>query len=308
MKKNINTGLIAAILMTVVVLIASPAQTKAATIYVESSRDAISVGDTAIITVKINADGSVLNTVDGEITLKSSSSNLSVQEFSLANSSFGLWPRTPSVSADGHTISFVGGVPGGFSIEGATLFSIVVLANKEGTITVSPQNISVFSNDGQGTKLPVQLKDITINVTPKNSANPIQNDWASIVSKDTTPPNDFIIVLGQEKTLFDGKKFAFFSALDNQSGIDHYDVSENGAPMIRSGSTYVLQDQSDNVKLNVIAYDKAGNKKSAAYSGETMSKSISWIPILIVVILIIAIYIAFKVWKKNKKNAPNSVI
>lgn len=301
MKKYINIKyLIIAVLFSII-----PASASAATVYLEASRNSVSVGDTAIVAVKINADGAVLNTVEGEIVLKSTSQNLVVQEFSLANSSFGLWPRTPSLSNDARTITFVGGVPGGFSIEGATLFKMVVEARKEGPMTISPQNISVYVNDGKGTKVPVQTKDITINVVAKKNSVATQNDWAGIVSQDKTPPEDFIIVLGQDPNLFSGKKFAYFSSVDNQSGIDHYDVSENGAPAVRSGSTYVFQDQSENVKLDVTAYDKAGNKKTATLAPE--AAGVPWLPIIIIVILIVIIYFTFKKSKRNKTNVSPTV-
>lgn len=300
MKKYINYKyIVLAVLFSIL-----PASASAATVYLETSRDTVSVGDTAIVAVKINADGAVLNTVEGEIALKSPSLNVIVQEFSLANSSFGLWPRTPSLSNDAKTVSFVGGVPGGFSIEGATLFKMVVEARKEGAMTISPQNISVYLNDGKGTRVPVQLKDLTINVVAKKSNVATQNDWAGIVSQDKTPPEDFLIVLGQDQNLFSGKKFAYFSALDNQSGIDHYDVSENGAPVVRSGSTYVLQDQSENVQLVVTAYDKAGNKKTATLASD---KGIPWLLIVVIIIIIALIVLLYKKWKRNKKNVPTTV-
>lgn len=266
----------------------------------------MAVGDTAVVAVKVNADGAVLNTIDGEVALTASGGNLTVSEFSLANSSFGLWPRTPSLSKDGRTISFVGGVPGGFSIEGATVFKFVVEATKEGTITIAPRNLSVFANDGKGTKLPVTLKNIAITVTAKGDGAPAQNDWSGIVSADVKAPEDFIIVFGQDATLFGGKTFAFFSAVDNQSGIDHYDVSENGAPAVRSGSTYVLQDQSGNAKITVVAYDKAGNKKSASSSVQPATSGI-WIYVLIVVIVIVAAFIFFKKRKSTKNNASQAI-
>jgi len=284
-------------------LLVSVSTVSAATVYIESSRNTIQVGDTAVITVKINADGAVLNTVEGDVVLKPSSLNLAVQEFSLAHSSFGLWPRTPSLASDLHTISFVGGVPGGFSIEGATLYKIVVDAKKAGTVTVSPQNMSVYANDGKGTKLPVQGKDLTISVVAKG-ATAVQNDWQSIVATDKVAPEDFIVVAGQDTTLFEGKKFVYFSALDNQSGIDYYDVSEDGAPAVRSGSTYVLKNQTNSVKLDVVAYDKAGNKKSATYSGAT--GGISWGYIVAIVLLGIIVRYIYKKWKRNKaKNITN---
>lgn len=286
-------------LILVALCIFFPASASAATVYMESSRASLPVGDTAVIAVKINADGGVLNTVDGEIAIKSLATSLAVQEFSLANSSFGLWPRTPSLSTDGKVISFVGGVPGGFSIEGATLFNIVVEAKKEGTITISPQNMSVYANDGAGTKLPVQMKNLVIQVTPKSNTAPARNDWAGIVAQDMEAPEPFIIVLGQDNSLFEGKKFAYFSSVDNQSGIDYYEVSENGGPAVRSGSTYVLQDQSDKVTLDVTAFDKAGNKTTATLTPE--SRPISWSSIIIIVLLGIIARMMYKKWK-HKRN------
>lgn len=297
MKKNNFKYVLLLVSMLIV-----PMGAKAATVYVESSRSTIAVGDTAIVAIKINADGAVLNTVDGEVAIKSTKGNVSVQEFSLANSAFGLWPRTPSLSQEGHLITFVGGVPGGFSIEGATMFKVVVEAKKEGVVTISPQNLSIFSNDGKGTKLPVTMKDLSITVTAKKQGVPAQNDWASVVSQDITPPEKFIIVLGQDKNLFEGKKFAFFSAVDNQSGIDHYDVSENGGAAVKSGSTYVLQNQGDNVKLNVVAYDKAGNKQIGSYEGASNQNNVIWIVIAVLVIL----FIVLKFYKKSKRNKLNA--
>ena len=291
-------------------VIAMPAYARAATIYVEASRNVISVGDTVVITVKVDADAAVLNTVEGDIVLSSSTAGSAVvNEFSLANSAFGLWPRTPSLSQGGTDISFVGGVPGGFSIEGATVFKIIARAETTGTITITPENISVFANDGKGTKVPVQSKDLVITVNPQAPGAESVNDWSTIVSTDTTPPQPFIIVLGQDPSVFSGKKFAFFSAVDNQSGIAYYDVSENGAAPVRSGSTYVLQDQTGNVRLVVTAYDKAGNKRVAVYPAQT-SNSINWTGIVIAVVILVAIYLIYTMIrsksKRNKIDVPKN--
>ena len=301
MKKYINLKY----LVIVVLFGLLPASASAATVYLEASRNTLQVGDTAIVAVKINADGAVLNTVEGEVALKSSPLSIIIQEFSLANSSFGLWPRTPSLSSDVRTVSFVGGVPGGFSIEGATLFKMIVEAKKEGQMIISPQNISVYVNDGKGTKIPVQMKSLTIDVVSKKTSVATQNDWAGIVSQDKTPPEDFLVVLGQDSSLFSGKKFAYFSAVDNQSGIEYYNVSENGAPAVRSGSAYVFQDQGDNVRLDVTAYDKAGNKKTATFT--PADNGISWPLIVIIVVVLIIIYFTFKKSKKNKTNVSTTV-
>lgn len=287
------------IFTTIALLIAlAPLSTNAASIYLETSNNTLTVGDTAVVTVKINAEGAVINTVEGSLSIKSPANNITVQEFSLANSSFGLWPRTPSLSVDGKVISFVGGVPGGFSIEGATIFKVIVEAKKEGDVTLSPTDFLAYANDGKGSKIFPKMNDIVIKVLPKKAGAVIRDDWKTVLSTDTTPPQDYIIVLGQDKTLYGGKIFAFFSALDNESGIDHYEVIEDGAPAVRSGSTYVLKNQSESVKLDVVAFDKSGNKKNAKYPLPA-SSSINW-PVIAVVVLVLA-FIIF-VFKKIRKN------
>jgi len=286
----------------------APANASAATVFLESSRATVAVGDTVIISVKINADGTTINTVDGNVAFTSGGNDVTIREYSLANSAFGLWPRTPSLSKDGLSVSFVGGVPGGFNIEGATMFKIILQATKPGSVTIAPQNIIAYANDGNGTKLPVQLKNVVINITAKKAGTAVNDEWGSLVASDTIPPQDFIVVAGQDKTLFDGKKFVFFSAVDNETGIAYYDVSENGAPAVKTGSTYVLQNQAGDVKLVVTAYDKAGNKKTATYSSVTPStlsmylNGVSWSTVLIVVLVIVIGWLLYVNMKKSKKD------
>ena len=298
MKKYINVKYI----LLAVMLGFVPFSASAATVYLDSSRISISVGDTVVVTAKINAEGVTINTVQGDIVLTSGASDVTTQEFSLANSAFGLWPRTPSLSSDKTDISFVGGVPGGFNIEGATLFSVIYHATKAGTVTITPKNIIAFANDGKGTKLSVTVKNLTINVATAQTGSTLVNDWGSVLAQDTTPPAPFIVVLGQDSSIYNGQKFAFFSAVDNQSGIAYYDVSENGAPVVRSGSTYVLQNQKGDVSLAVTAYDKAGNKRSATYpsSGST---GVSWLTVIISVLVILIVVRVYK--KMNKKMRKN---
>jgi hypothetical protein len=298
------------VIIVVAIIGFKPFSARAATVYLESSRATVSVGDTVIVSAKINAEGVTINTVEGDIAFQSGGTSVAVKEFSLANSAFGLWPRTPSLSQDGQVVSFVGGVPGGFNIEGATLFKIILQAKKEGSVTIAPQNIVVYVNDGKGTKLPVKTTDLVIKVNAKQAGVVANDEWGKIVAQDTTPPQDFIIVLGQDKTIFDNKKFAFFSALDNQSGIAYYEVSENGAPAVHSGSTYILQNQNGDVTLNVTAYDKAGNKKTATYSSRPTTASIlngvNWLSVIITVLVIIIIAIVFKKIRRNKNNVSNT--
>ncbi len=298
MKNKNSIKYILALLITLAFI---PTGARAASVYVESAQKVVSIGDTVVVTVKVNSDKDILNTIEGDISVPLNGSSVYVQEFSLAGSAFGLWPRTPSLSTDGQTISFVGGVPGGFSIQGATLFKMIIEAKKAGVISITPRNIMAYASDGKGTKVPVDVKGLTLEVRPRATGTPVNDEWKAVVSSDLTPPQDFIIVLGQDPTIFSGKKFAFFSAVDNESGIDHYDVSENGRPAVRSGSTYELQDQSGVSKLTVVAYDKAGNKKEAQY---TARGQVSW-PLFAITLIIVAGGFIMS-WRKSRKNVSKT--
>jgi len=278
-----------------------PSVASAANVYFEVTKNEVSVGDTFIISAKIDAQKTKINSVEGDIVFENNNENLVVNDFSLAKSIFSLWPRTPSLSKDGNTISFVGGVPGGFDTEKMILFNIVVEANKEGNIKISGKDIAVFGNDGKGTRLPVNFSSLDIKVLPKSEVNAPNNEWTSLVMTDKTSPEKFEIVVGKDASLFEGKRFAFFTAVDNQSGISYYEVSEDGKPAIRSGSMYVLGNQDEKVTpdLVVTAYDKAGNKTVSKYvkPGFTIfGFSLSFI------IIIITIFVVWFIVRKIRKN------
>ncbi len=268
-----------------------PSMASAANVYFEASKNTISVGDTIIISAKIDSLKTSINTVEGDVVLGSNNGSVVVNDFSLAKSIFSLWPRTPSLSTDGNTISFVGGVPGGFDFDKAVLFSFIVEADKEGEITISPKNIAIFANDGKGTRVPADLSSLTIKILPKNEGVAPNNEWIGLVASDKTNPENFTIIIGKDNSLFEGKRFAFFTAVDNQSGISYYEVSEDGKPAIRSGSTYILANQDENItpNLKVTAYDKAGNKTVSVYKkvGTTIfGYSLNFIITLLVIIIV----------------------
>jgi uncharacterized protein YxeA len=285
-----------------------PSFASAANIYFETSRKTVSVGDIFIVSAKIDSQKTNINSVEGDIVLDGNNDSVVVNDFSLAKSVFSLWPRTPSLSGDGNTISFVGGVPGGFNFDKAILFNIVLQADKAGDIKISPKNLAVFANDGKGTRVPVTVGNLDIKVVPKNEAVASNNEWASLVSSDKTNPEKFDIIIGSDATMFEGRKFAFFNAVDNQSGISYYEVSEDNNPIVRSGSTYVLQNQnSDNINLKVTAYDKAGNKTVSVYKKPVTTIFGFSLNFIMIIIAIIIAWFLFKKVKRILKNKKSNV-
>lgn len=290
------------------VLFFVPGMAFASSVYFETAKSTIFAGDTFIISVKIDSEEEDINSVEGSIVLESKNDNFVVNDFSLAQSVFTLWPRTPSLSEDTNIISFAGGVPGGFDDGKATLFNIVVETDKEGAIQISPKDIAIYANDGKGTRVPVKIQNLTIQVSPKNEGIAPVNEWNTLVINDKTNPDKFTIEVGRDSSLFDGKRFAFFTAIDKQSGISYYEVSENDNLPIRSGSMYVLQNQDENItpKLTVTAYDKAGNKTTVSYEKpgfKIFGFSLNFFLLLIVIIIV---WFILKRIKRNRNNVQNN--
>lgn len=281
-----------------------PSVASAANIYFETSKNIVSVGDTFIVSMKIDSEKISINSVEGEVSFEGNNENLIVNDFSLAKSIFSLWPKTPSLSQDGNNISFVGGVPGGFNIDKAILFNIIVEAQKEGVIKISPKNMAVFINDGKGSRAEIDVNSLTVNIVPRDSGIAPVNEWTNLVLTDKVNPEKFDIVIGRESSLFEGRRFAFFTAVDNQSGISYYEVSENNKQSIRSGSMYVLLNQDEKVDVNLVvtAYDKAGNKTISVYKNPKTSIFGFSLSFFIIILIIIVIFFILKKIRRNKKN------
>jgi hypothetical protein len=269
-----------------------PSITRAASVYFETSKNTVSVGDTFIIKVKIDTENKDINSVEGDIVLGSQNNNFIVNDFIIAQSPFTLWPQTPSLSEDGKTNSITGGVQGGFNLDKINLFNIIVKTNKEGDIEFSPKNIVAFANDGRGTKIPAKVGNLTIKVIPNDTGSVVSNEWTDLVNQDKEGPSIPLITLGRDLSLFEGRTFAFFTATDDQSGINYYEVSEDGEPAVRSGNMYVLRNQDDTSTsdLVVTVYDKAGNKAVAVY--KATGSTILGFPLNLLTILI-TVFIIF---------------
>jgi hypothetical protein len=256
-------------------------------------------GDTIVVDVKMNSEKQSINVVDGNIVLNNAT-NLVVREISLAGSSFSIWPKKPALSPDKKTISFVGGVPGGINSEDANIFKIILEAKNIGRTIIYPENVLAYINDGKATKSTVSTRRAEFDVTNKDNL-PANDEWSSAILADKTPPEDFVIDIGQDASMFDGKKFATFTVLDKETGIDYYTVSENGDEGEKSGNMYVLKNQKTDPYLKVVAYDKAGNKKESFYPQKAGSgvSNFNSIVIIFVLLVLIAIYFVRKsVYKK----------
>ena len=245
-----------------------PGSILASSVYISTNQSEFFVGDTIVFGVRIDSEGKDINVAEGEVLLDHAADVAFLTNINISDSIFPIWPRKPLPSEHNSRISFAGGAPSGLVVKDATIFSIVLRLEKTGKISLSPNNIEVYLNDGKGTKDEVSIKNLIIDVLPKESDISSVDDWGNLISNDKTAPEPFEIYPGQDDSVFDGKKFISFNTTDKQSGISYYEVAEGRLSPVRSNNTYVLQEQDESVKITVIAYDSAGNNRKSIYKSE----------------------------------------
>jgi hypothetical protein len=238
----------------------------AAELYFGSHNKEVGLGQTFEVGVFLNTDGQIINATDGQLTV---SNNLVIKEIHDGNSFINFWVERPHfVSANGgDAVVFSGIIPGGYAGRDGYLFSVILEGKKTGEATVNTTNDSVLLNDGLGTPAKLRHSPMRIKI------NDIGIVQAYAPEVDTTPPEAFTPVLGQDQTLFDNKWFVAFVAQDKQSGIGGYEVNESrpifwSAPVPaetaawqKATSPYELRDQKLRSFVYVKAIDHAGNTR-----------------------------------------------
>lgn len=88
-------------------------------------------------------------------------------------------------------------------------------------------------------------------------------EWSNPVTRrvmiDSTPPQNLELEVGQDPSVFGGEHFLSFSATDETSGIDYYEVKEGNMNWEEGSSPYLLKNQELNQVILVRAVDRAGN-------------------------------------------------
>jgi hypothetical protein len=299
MKFKLKNKIIITSLFLIFSFFVSVSKTEAAFIYTKTTED-IGARDVFVIDVMIDTEGTALNAVEGNIILSNKATNIEVRDLSVAGSALNLWPRKPSLSEKGDSISFVGGSPDGILGKNILLFKIVASVPKESRL-ISGKDILVYANDGKGVPVSALVKADPIAISlPKTKPIDV---WRDVISNDNTPPEPFIISLQQDETLYDGKKFINFSTTDLNSGVSFYEVKEGGRELVRTGETYVLVDQKNKNNIIVIAHDNAGNVRISELN--IKSKDINWKIVIIWVVVLSIVLKSRKIFRKIKNYAKN---
>jgi len=251
---------------------------KAAVLYLEPAEEEYHREDVFIVEVRLDSEEEYINTT--KVNLTFSKEVLEVRDFSQGNSILTLWLEEPSFSNQAGTISFIGGIPGGYLGEDGSLGKIIFKAKKEGKGEIQFQEDSqVLLNDGFGTEAELKKQGAALNILAEKLEAP-KDEWLGELKRDNTPPEPFEIKIHQDSAIFEGKHFIIFSTTDKQTGIDYYEVKESERDWKKAKSPYLLEDQTLKSIIKVKAVDKAGNEIIAEYV--PLKKSFPyWIIILI---------------------------
>lgn len=298
-----------------VLLFLCPIAVSAATVSVNASTTP-AANDTFLARVNLDTAGAGINAIEGAIEISSSAAAVKVQEISLGGSVLTLWPDKPSLSVEGKKviISFTGGAPTGFNQADALLFTLALTATEAEDIIIRPRQLTAYAGDGQGSPIKVAAHSLTLKIGP---ATPMpKNEWQNFTAADNLPPEPFTIVFGQDPYVAGGQKFLTFNAVDNGSGLDHYEIFEGDRPAVRSDNIYILAEQTNPPPVKVIAYDKAANSREETWQPPSVPSSALpsvkiavtpimiiriIIPILILLILLTVLVFKLSKWKIRKK-------
>lgn len=271
----------------------SPLYAHAAEVYFKVVPSGVPGDEAVIVEAYIDPQSTKINAVEGIVRLEPTGGTaLSSVVVETGGSVLSWWPVLPTYSKkDEGVIRFTGGLPNGFN-ETGLLFRMRLFASHEGTLTVSWIGGAAYRNDGAGTREDISARSLAVSV-----ARGVPNQ-INAASRDSTPPSFDTIVIGHDEYLYDGKYFVSFHATDDVSGVSRYEVREGGeATEVKSG-VYVLKDQERKTRVDITAYDHAGNSKSIRVP-QRHEWTVNGIIVVSVVVLFL-IFIGWHVYRKRK--------
>lgn len=294
------TIIAAATLFTALAVQASTA--RAAVVSAAVQNVAVTQDQTVHVSVSLNTQGQRVNTVSAEIFF--SSSTFSLEKIEDGSSSISFWVTPPGESSPG-VIDLAGIIPGGFSGAGGPLISFDLQPIATGMGTIQVATATVLESDGLGTPLPVTLEDVAVNIAPS-----VTTSTESEPNVDYIAPNPFVPQVVSNPNIFGGKYFLVFSATDNGSGIDYYQVLEvpSGASQKsfslwhNATSPYLLIDQSLSSDIYVRAIDHSGNFIVVKVPAQHPSSPWNIWNYAIVAIVIIVFVLSLWIWDRRRKR------
>lgn len=220
------------------------------------------------VDVVLATGGVAINSVD--IAIAVSNPKVRFMGYQESGSLIKLWIRQPKMTNG--VVYFSGSIPGGAS--GTTIgggqdntLSLVRLLfsapTVEDIIFSIPQS-TVLLHDGKGTALDHTRSSKTVSV----AVSPPKKEEAPLVvfedaRIDSTPPEPIDVIFYQSSLFDRTPSMIHFSTVDFDSGIARYDIRIKGRLYSNAQSPFVVPKKFFPYKVDIIAYDIAGNTTSA---------------------------------------------
>lgn len=256
----------------------------AQSVALKSAKTSYEVGEGFPVSLSIDTDGKSINTISG--TIRAPADIFQMFDLRYGNSIVSLWVEKPAINASEGTITFTGGVPGGFNGMGGPILNFALKAKKTGGATISLEQVIVLLNDGLGTELKdVALKPISVTIVPaapkkivpptEKKEEPLKQEIPAeeeqlLLLPDRDAPEEFVPIVSRDPSVAGNKYFVSFFAVDKDTGVSFYEVEERPKviswftsvftkPWTRAESPYVLRTQWWPTTVVVRAHDQAGN-------------------------------------------------
>ncbi len=281
--------------------------------FLTAPQSAYRVGDSFTVSLSVDTLGKSINTVSGVIDIPQD--KLQIVDVRYGNSIVTLWAEKPSINPANGTISFAGGIPGGYGGSNGPMLTFGLKARRTGSPLTFLKDVKILLNDGLGTEVQnVTLKNLTLTIKgaaplPKVPEKEISAPPEEVLPPDTVPPEHFTPLISNHPAIEDNKYFVAFFAVDKDSGIARYEVKEESrfiplfsAEYTEAKSPYILQYQKWPSRVYVRAYDQAGNYVDA-YSFKPLAGTLALLLALAGVVTVgLAVYIVTRRVSKITKN------
>lgn len=260
---------------------------------IDTAGKELRLNDTTVLKVYLNTNDQEINAIDGKMKIDGP---VEIVSMNTAGSVMQFWPGKPSW--DKNYVSYVGGSPDPVFGTKLKLFNIALRPISSGRVKITFEDNRVFLSDGEATSIKLDPESQIIEILGGSITR--TNELAQIIADDKDLPNEFRIEIGKDNTTFDGQYFLSFNATDDDSGVQRYEVKEGNNPRIRTGTTYILQDQSLKTPVTVYAIDNAGNERAIEFE---YRKPISIFTIILsAVALLLLIYTTLYLYSLRKSR------
>ncbi|MEK7625623.1 MAG: cohesin domain-containing protein [Patescibacteria group bacterium] len=315
-------------------LFSPPSPSLAADFSFSSPVNNVRLGDEFSVRLLLGTEGETINAIEGKVLFPLN--NLEVKEISDGNSLINLWVRTPSFDVAGNSdaalgaINFAGIIPGGYdgALGAGLILTVKFKAKNSGAGQIYLADMQALLNDGFGTAASVSSSPFNFSISEGVPASTVE------VKQDRERPEMFSINLSRAVSLFDNRWFIAFSTQDKQSGINHYEVSEDLGFRIQDigvkfrtalnsisyilypssthsyilnswqtvSSPYMLKDQKLQSVLRVKAVDNAGNERIVTLPPQNPLPWYENIVIWSIIGVLAVIIISRGIWRKKQNR------